>query len=533
MKKLTETCTLVLLAIILFISGHHIEASFYDYAATTECLEEAQAAQYGGGTLFNRTFLQSSRKSLNHGASGKRTMDVTWVQVSEGRQTVTVKFKGYNGETIPGGTVIAKAGCWSMLKGGVVVNSTEFFKIYYQGENPGVEIKVVNESLQGFTKEQWRAQQNESIERIRKRNLRVEVVYANSTPVVGARVIFKQSWKAFPLGCSMNKDILANKEYQEWFAARFKVTAFNNEMKWYSTEKKQGQENYTIPDAMVRFCKENDIGIRGHNIFWDNPIEQPEWVKHLSPADLQKAAQKRINSIVSRYKGQVIGWDVMNENLHFHFFEDMLGENASATYYSLASELDPDATMFMNEYNTIEQSGDGAATPHKYLDKLREIQSFPQNASSLKAGIGLESRFGSGPPNLPYMRSALDILGSTGLPLWLTELDIKGQGLEEAEYFEDILREGFSHPSVEGIVTWARLFDEQKSLSDVVDKLIAKWQTRKLDKSTDDRGSFVASLFLGGYNVTITVPATKSSYHLTLVLQDIPPGWPVVIHIPE
>ena len=52
-------------------------------------------------------------------------------------------------------------------------------------------------------------------------------------------------------------------------------------MKWYSTEKKQGEENYTIADAMLKFTKENDISVRGHNIFWDNPKLQPEWVKTL------------------------------------------------------------------------------------------------------------------------------------------------------------------------------------------------------------------------------------------------------------
>lgn len=51
-----------------------------------------------------------------------------WVQVSEGRETVSVVFK-INREVIRGGHVIAEKGCWNLLKGGILANfsaSAEF-----------------------------------------------------------------------------------------------------------------------------------------------------------------------------------------------------------------------------------------------------------------------------------------------------------------------------------------------------------------------------------------------------------------------
>lgn len=119
----------------------------------------------------------------------------------------------------------------------------------------------------------------------------------------GATVSIKQLKSNFPFGCGMNYHILESTDYQNWFASRFKFTTFTNEMKWYSTEKMRGQENYTVPDAMVKFSKQNGISIRGHNILWDNPKQQPNWVKFLSSDDLRKAVEKRINSVVSRYGG--------------------------------------------------------------------------------------------------------------------------------------------------------------------------------------------------------------------------------------
>lgn len=240
----------------------------------------------------------------------------------------------------------------------------------------------------------------------------------------GAIVSIKQEQSDFPFGCGMNHYILTSTDYQNWFASRFKVTTFTNEMKWYSTEKRQGHENYTVSDAMVKFAKRNGISIRGHNIFWDDPKYQPEWVNSISPEDLRKAAQKRLKSVVSRYRGQLIAWDVVNENLHFSFFEDKLGDqNASAEYFSEAYQLDPTPIMFMNEYNTIEYCRDEKSSVANYLKKLQEILQYPGN-EGISAGIGLQGRFGSGQPNLAYMRSSLDILGSTGLPIWLTEVDV-------------------------------------------------------------------------------------------------------------
>ena len=125
---------------------------------------------------------------------------------------------------------------------------------------------------------------------------------------------------------------------------------------------------------------------------------------------------------MSRYKGQLIAWDVVNENLHFSFFESKLGKQASANFYKLAQTADGTVPLFLNEYNTIEDSRDGASTPAKYLQKLREIKAFPGNRNA-RMGIGLEAHFST--PNLPYMRASIDTLAATGLPIWLTELDVQ------------------------------------------------------------------------------------------------------------
>jgi len=259
---------------------------------------------------------------------------------------------------------------------------------------------------------------------IRKSKVRFEVTYENKTAVKGVVISLKQTKSSFLLGCGMNFRILQSQGYRKWFASRFKITSFTNEMKWYATEKARGQENYTVADSMLKFAEDNGILVRGHTVLWDNPKMQPSWVKNIKdPNDVMNVTLNRINSVMKRYKGKLTGWDVVNENLHWDYFEKMLGANASTSFYNLAFKIDPDVRLFVNEYNTIENTKEFTATPIKVKKMMEEILAYPGN-KNMKGAIGAQGHFGPTQPNLAYIRSALDTLGSLGLPIWLTEVDM-------------------------------------------------------------------------------------------------------------
>ncbi|WZZ09530.1 hypothetical protein YC2023_095451 [Brassica napus] len=460
-----------------------------------------------------------------------------WLQVSQGNAPVRAVFKK-NGEYKLAGSVIAESKCWSMLKGGLTVDESGPADLLFESEDTSAEIWVDSVSLQPFTQEEWNSHHEQSINMKRKGSVRIRAVNSAGEPVPNATISILQNKLGFPFGCAVESNILGNQAYQDWFTKRFTVTTFGNEMKWYSTEVVRGKEDYSTADAMVKLFQQHGIAIRGHNIIWDNPIYQPSWVKALSVSDLYNAVKRRVFSVVTRYKGQLAGWDVVNENLHFSFLESKFGPKASYNVFAQAHALDPTTTMFMNEYNTLEQPGDSVATPARYLQKLRELQSI-HVAGNIPLGIGLQSHFST--PNIPYMRSALDTLAATGLPIWLTEIDVAAPPNVQANYFEQILREGHAHPQVKGMVTWAGynpkgcyrmcLTDgnfRNLPTGDVVDKLLREWgglsgQTTGL---TDADGFFEASLFHGDYNLDISHPLTNStaSHSFKLTSEDSNPS---------
>ncbi|CAN1147156.1 Endo-1,4-beta-xylanase 5 [Linum perenne] len=519
---------LFLVLFCIFLHSGHLNGSGlpYDYSAPTECLAAPDRPLYGGGILVNDTKLShwiANRTWKAYLENGNLYAFSAWLHVSKGSGIfVDASFRTSTGELYNVGKSIARNGCWSMLKGGFSPNFTGHVDLLFQSEDPTVEIRAESISLQPFTMEQWISHQDQSIEKIRKSKVRFRITDQSGNPLPNAAVTISQTRTSFPFGCGMNKNILNCPSYRHWFASRFKYTTFTNAMKWYNTEVVRGLENYTTPDAMLKFCKKHRIHVRGHNILWDNPKQQPQWVKNLTGTELREAAEKRLKSVVSRYKRKLIAWDVVNENLHFSFFEDRLGKNATPHFFKEAHRIDPRIRLFMNEYSTIENNGDTTAHPAHYLKRFKDILAYPGNAR-IHAAIGLQtSSFGHGKPDLAYMRASLDQYGSIGLPVWLTEVEVP-HGPHQGLYLAQILREGYSHPAVHGIIIFAGpetagfkpliLVDKHfrnTAAGDVVDDLLKEWKTDTTVAAADGEGFVEASLFYGDYEMSVRNLETDS-----------------------
>lgn len=300
--------------------------------------------------------------------------------------------------------------------------------------------------------------------------------------------------------------------FQEWFLKRFKATVFENELKWYKTEPLPGQFNYTVVDQMMEFVRKNKLLVRGHTMFWGNPSMIQDWVENMTAPQLKKAMSGRIKSVMSKYRNEFFHWDVNNELLHFDFYENKLGPNATLDMFKKVHRADPLVTLFLNEFNIIERC-DTAANVDRYIEKFKELK----KGGVKVAGIGLQSHFDV--VNPAFMRGVLDKLATLKLPIWLTEVDVKDmyEQEEQAVYLEQILREAFSHPSVNGIMLWSArsvggcyqmcLTDEKFQnlpTGDLIDNLLLKeWKTGTKRGKTNEFGSYSFRGFLGDYKVSV------------------------------
>ena len=59
-------------------------------------------------------------------------------------------------------------------------------------------------------------------------------------------------------------------------------------------------------------------------------------------------------------------------------------------------------------------------------------------------------------PDIVALQRRLDMLAETGLPIWITELDIAGLTNKEllAGALDDVMTLFYGHPAVEGVLLW-------------------------------------------------------------------------------
>ncbi|HET9053793.1 MAG TPA: endo-1,4-beta-xylanase, partial [Cyclobacteriaceae bacterium] len=138
---------------------------------------------------------------------------------------------------------------------------------------------------------------------------------------------------------------------------------------------------------------------------------------------LLQRMKEHITTVVSRYKGRIYAWDVVNEAISDkpgEFYRDspwykICGEEYIAKAFEYAHEADPDALLFYNDYNEI--------NPVK-REKIFNLVNNLKNAGVPIHGIGLQGHWAIQEPTLEQLDSTLTRFAETGLQLHITELDV-------------------------------------------------------------------------------------------------------------
>ena len=94
-------------------------------------------------------------------------------------------------------------------------------------------------------------------------------------------------------------------------------------------------------DAMLQWTDENNIPLRGHNLFWGIQKFVQPWVKELSDEELEQTLKNRAETVTSRYKGRFSEYDLNNEMIHGNYYEERLGPGITKKMAQWAHSGDP------------------------------------------------------------------------------------------------------------------------------------------------------------------------------------------------
>ena len=182
-------------------------------------------------------------------------------------------------------------------------------------------------------------------------------------------------------------------------------------------------------DRLLAFAKSNGQKVRGHTLIWNDYL--PEWIKALGPLETERFLEQHLTLVMSRYRGQVFEWDVVNEpigpwdklpgNLRGGLFYSAMSEKYIERSFRLAKQLDPSARLFLNEAQTETDDDNGQVFRDSLLALLRRLAGKGVPIT----GVGLQCHLTSTALyNFEKFAAFLNEIAAMGFEISITELDV-------------------------------------------------------------------------------------------------------------
>ena len=245
----------------------------------------------------------------------------------------------------------------------------------------------------------------------------------SSTSVKGLKDYYRGH---FPMGVAIRPSSVDGEE-ASLIIKHFESVTAENAMKMGPIHPRENEFNWKDADVIVDFAAKNNLKVRGHTLCWHN--QAPGWMfkdsegNDTSKEVLLKRLKDHINAVVSRYKGKIYAWDVVNEVIDdddLKYFREspwykICGDEYIKKAFEYAHEADPNALLFYNDYNT--ESPGKRDRIYKMLKQLLD-QKVPIH------GVGLQGHWSIFGPTEQELRQSIEKFSSLGLQIQITELDI-------------------------------------------------------------------------------------------------------------
>ena len=226
----------------------------------------------------------------------------------------------------------------------------------------------------------------------------------------------------FHLGAAINEDIILGKDLQSKniVTSEFNSITPENSLKWMFLQPFPNKFNFGAADKYVELGIKNNMHIVGHALVWHNQLA--DFMKTTrSRSEFKKHVEDHINTVVSRYKGKIDAWDVVNEafnengSLRPSVFKKQMGDNYIEDVFKLAETADPDADLIYNDYNLYK--------PAKRAGVLKMVKKLQENGTKINA-IGVQAHWRLNSPSLIEIEQIILDISDLGVEVMFTELDV-------------------------------------------------------------------------------------------------------------
>lgn len=237
-----------------------------------------------------------------------------------------------------------------------------------------------------------------------------------------------------------------------------------NSCKWGSVERTRNSMNWSNADLAYNHAKNNYLPFRYHVIAWGS--QYPSWITTLSPADFQKEMEEYMAAIAKRYP-YIDQIEVLNENMYINtwnkqehaagtpYFRAGLGGPGETGYdwaiwlFEKARHYFPNSKLVINDFE-LETNSAGLNEILALVKVLRD--------RNLIDGFGTQAHhFNVDGITAGNLQNALNNMAKSGVPIYVTELDLKGKPVSESNQlnsYKTAFPVYWNHPAVAGITLW-------------------------------------------------------------------------------
>lgn len=367
-----------------------------------------------------------------------------------------------------------------------------------------------------------------SIAKLRQGEATLEIVDGHGEPLPGVMVAAEQRTHAFLFGCNIAgldqfHDAAKDAAYASRFEALFNYATVP--LYWRYLEPVKGSPDWGRVDAMVRWCTDRGMVMKGHPLLWDSEHGVPTWAS----VPVEAATQRQhVEELLDRYADRIRYWEVVNEPANH---PGVLLSPAQ----QWARDKAPDAVLVVNEYGPF----------YNGHPEFLAMLSAAKKADVPFDAVGIQ---GHAPPDMAFplarVQRVLDAYAALGKRIHITELTPPSQGgtisgavwrgtwseATQADYAEDLYRVLFAHPAVDAISWWdlsdqgawvpngglLRADASPKPAYERLHKLIQEtWHTR-VSGASDAEGRYTLHGFYGTYRITVTRDGKPLSQELAL-----------------
>lgn len=269
------------------------------------------------------------------------------------------------------------------------------------------------------------------------------------TPTIQPTLRALAQARGIAIGAAVDAEALqSDSQYRDILGQQFNILTPENAMKIVTIQPERNVYNFKDADAVVAFAMAHNMQVRGHVLVWGLNYVLPSWLTggNFSRNTLIAILRDYIYTVVSRYRGRVSIWDVVNEavdpngSLGSSFWLQKIGPDYIDMAFRWAHEADPQALLFYNDY------GEGLSRKSDAIYAL--VKGLLHRGVPLN-GVGLQMHVSVGASPMPQdVLANMQRLAALGLQVQITEMDVQIQRAggtlpeklaEQANIYRDML----------------------------------------------------------------------------------------------